>query len=103
MPYKYSAELKESIVKKMIPPNPISVSQLVKETGISDVTLYKWRKGYRNQGIAVPANKNNSDRWIAEDKLAVVIETASFNDAQLSEYCRSKSLLPTTDSERKTA
>ncbi len=103
MPHKYSAEFKESIIKKMIPPNPISVSQLVKETGISDVTLYKWRKDYGSLGIAVPANRNNSDRWIAEDKLAVVIETASFNDARLSEYCRSKGLYPEQVNEWKTS
>ncbi len=94
MQHRYSTDFKESIIKKMMPPNPISVSQLVKETGVSDVTLYKWRKDYRNQGIAVPANQNNPDRWTAEDKLAVVIETASFNGAQLSEYCRSKGLYP---------
>ncbi len=103
MPHKYSAEPKESIVNKMIPPNPLSVSQLVKETGISDVTLYKGRKDYGSLGIAAPTNKNNSDRWIAEDKLAVVIETASFNDAQLSEYCRSKGLYPEQVNEWKTS
>jgi len=94
MQHKYSEEFKESLVKKMMPPNPVSVSQLVKETGVSDVTLYKWRKDYRNQGIAVPANRNNPNQWAAEDKLAVVIETASFNEVQLSEYCRSKGLYP---------
>jgi len=30
--------------------------------------------------------------WTAEDKLAGVIETASFNEMQLSGYCRSKGL-----------
>jgi transposase len=94
MQHKYSTEFKESIIKKMMPPNPISVPQLVKETGVTDVTLYKWRKDYRNQGIAVPANQNKPDQWSAEDKLAVVIETASLNEAQLSEYCRSKGLYP---------
>ena len=94
MQNKYSEEFKDSIIKKMMPPNPISVSQLVKETGVSDVTLYKWRKDYRDKGIAVPANQNNPDQWTAEDKLAVVIETASFNEVQLSEYCRRKGLYP---------
>lgn len=91
---RYSEEFKESVIKKMMPPNAISVPQLVKETGVSDVTLYKWRKDYRDQGIAVPANTNNPNQWCAEDKLAVVIETASLNEAQLSEYCRRKGLYP---------
>ncbi len=86
-----------------MPPNPVSVSQLVKETGVSDVTLYKWRKDYRDQGIAVPANRNNPNQWAAEDKLAVVIETASLNEVQLSEYCRNKGLYPEQINEWKTS
>ena len=78
----------------MMPPNPVSVPQLCKETGVSDVTLYKWRKDYRNRGIAVPGDNSKADDWTAGDKLAVVIETAGLNGAQLSEYCRSKGLYP---------
>lgn len=75
-----------------MPPNAIPVSQLVRETGVSDVSLYKWRKDYRNRGIAVPRDNSNPEDWVAEDKLAVVIETAALNEAQLGEYCRSKGL-----------
>ncbi len=92
MQKRYSEEFKESVIKRMTPPNPVSVSQLVKETGVSDVTLYKWRKDYRNRGIAVPGDNSNPENWTAEDKLAVVIETAAMNEGQLSEYCRSKGL-----------
>lgn len=74
--------------------NPVSVPQLCKETGVSDATLYKWRKDYRKRGIAVPGDNSKPEDWIAEDKLAVVIETAGLNGAQLSEYCRSKRLYP---------
>jgi transposase-like protein len=76
----------------MMPPNPVPVSPLVKETGVSDVTLYKWKKDYLNRGLAVPADNSKSENWCAEDKLAVLIETAAMNEAQLSEYSRSKGL-----------
>jgi transposase len=90
----YSEEFKESVIKKMMPPNPMSVRQLSSDTGVSDVTLYKWRKDYRNRGIAVPSDQSKPECWSAEDKLAVVIETASLNEVQLSEYCRNKGLYP---------
>ena len=89
---RYPIEFKESIIQKMMPPNAVSVPQLVKETGVADVTLYKWRKEYRDQGIAVPADSSNPENWSAEDKLAVVVETMPLNEAELSEYCRSKGL-----------
>lgn len=92
MQKRYSVKFKDSVVQKMMPPAPVSVPQLCRETGVSDVTLYKWRKQYRNKGVAVPAYKSKPDNWTAEDKLAVIIETASFNEIQLSEYCRSKGL-----------
>lgn len=76
----------------MMPPNSVSVLHLSKETGVSDVTLYKWRKDYRNRGIAVPGDSSNPASWTAADKLAVVIETAAMNEVQLGEYCRSKGL-----------
>ena len=75
-----------------MPPHLVSVSQLSRDTGVSDVTLYKWKNYYLNQGVVVPANKTKSKEWTAEDKLAVVIATASFNEIQLSEYCRGKGL-----------
>jgi len=103
MQKSYSKEFKESVIKKIMPPNPVSVPQLCKETGVSDVTLYKWRKDYRNRGIAVPGDNSKPDAWVAEDKLAVVIETAGLNGAQLSEYCRSKGLYPEQIDQWKTA
>ena len=88
----YSEEFRESVIKKMLPPHGKSVPELVKETGVSDVTLYKWRKQYRNKGIAVPSKTGQLTTWTAEDKLAVVVETISMNEAELSAYCRSKGL-----------
>lgn len=92
MQKRYSEKFKESAIKKMMPPAPVSVPQLCRETGVSDVTLYKWRKEYRNKGVAVPAYKSKAEYWTAEDKLAVIIETAPLNEVELSEYCRSKGL-----------
>ncbi len=67
MQKRYSEEFKQLVIKKMMPPNPVPVSQLCKDTGVSDVTLYKWRKEYRNRGIAVPITK----RMASDDTLPV--------------------------------
>jgi len=91
---KYSIEFKEAAVKKMMPPNAVSVPTLKRELGVSDVTLYKWRNEYRNKGKAVPGKDIKPDKWEAQDKLAVVIETAALNESELSEYCRKKGLYP---------
>ena len=59
---RYSEEFKESIIQKMMPPNNVPVSQLARDTGISDVTLYTWQKNALSQGIPVPGNGKNPDQ-----------------------------------------
>lgn len=91
---RYSIEFKEAAVKKMMPPNAVPVREVSREIGVTDVTLYKWRNEYRNKGVAVPGDDINPEKWGAQDKLAVVVETAAFNESELSAYCRKKGLYP---------
>lgn len=71
----------------------MTVSDVAEMEGISEATLYNWRKQAKHRGRAVPGPKpNNTDQWSAEAKLATVIETASLSEAQLHEYCREKGL-----------
>lgn len=89
---KYSEEFKEQVVRKMMTPNAMSVAQVNRDTGVSEQTLYNWRNRFRNEGKAVPADPSNPENWSGENKLAVVIETASLNEEELAEYCRCKGL-----------
>ena len=89
---RYTEELKEQVVRKMMPPNAMSVAQVSLDTTISQKTLYKWRNQYRKEGKAVPADPSNPESWSGENKLAVVIETAALNKQELSEYYRRKGL-----------
>ena len=89
---RYSAERKAAVIQKMMPPHNTPIPELTAETGISDVTLYTWRKQARVEGIAVPADGKNPEKWSSEDKFAIVLEAASLNEAELAEYCRQKGL-----------
>ena len=90
----YEKEFKEQTVQKMMPPNAVSVARLSRDSGVSEATLYNWRNEYRRQGVAVPADPSNPEQWSGENKLAVVVETAALNEAELAEYCRHKGLYP---------
>ncbi len=89
---RYSEEFKEQVVRKMMAPNSVSVAQVSRDTGVSEQTLYNWRNRFRNEGKAVPADPSNPENWSGENKLAVVIETASLNEEELAAYCRRKGL-----------
>jgi transposase-like protein len=88
----YSAERKEAVLRRMMPPENKTVSELARETGITEQTLYTWRRQLKNQGMPVPGDGKNPEGWSSEDKFAVVLETAALNTAELAEYCRRRGL-----------
>ncbi|MGI2095224.1 hypothetical protein ACRN96_22055 [Shewanella oncorhynchi] len=55
-------------------------------------TLYNWRDKSKQQGRPVPGSKPTSEHWPAEAKFATVLDTASLNEAELSEYRCAKGL-----------
>ena len=83
---------KEAILNTMLSPHPPTVSSLSKQEGISEPTLYNWRKQLFQTGRALPEPDRTSESWSAQTKFAVVVETAALNEAQLAKYCRSKGL-----------
>ena len=89
-----SAELKDSLVAKMLPPNNVRVPQLVRETGIPRDTLYGWRRQAVGRGVVAATPARPLGPWSSEEKFAAVIETASLNELELGEYCRRKGLFP---------
>jgi len=91
---RYSPERKEAVLKKLLPPINRSIPDVAKEEGISEATLYNWRSQIRNSGVPVPGSGKQSDNWSAQAKFAVVVETASLNESELSEYCRERGLYP---------
>ena len=86
-------ELKASVLKRMMPPQSRSVAELSRETGITETTLYTWRNAARKTGAVMPGGgRNKADAWDSASKFAVVLESASLNEAELAEYCRGKGL-----------
>jgi transposase len=91
---QYSEEFKASIIAKMLPPNNVSVPLLSQETGIPKDTLYTWRVKHRKANGQSGPQPLPSAGLSSEEKFAVVVETASLNEVELSEYCRRKGLYP---------
>jgi len=90
----YSVERKEAVLRKMLPPNNKSLKELAQEEGISEATLHLWRKKIRAQGQLLPNANKTPEGWSAKDKFCAVVESASMNEMELSEYCRKRGLYP---------
>ena len=88
----YSQELKDSILRKILPPNNESITKIAKEEGIPEQTIRNWQKQARADGIAVPVKDSSSEKWSTQDKFLIVVETAGMNETDLAEYARKKGL-----------
>lgn len=78
----------------LLPPLNLTVAEVCRREGVSDVSLYTWRKMASVQGSKVPEDIPLSDKWSAEARLTAVIETASLTQLELGEYCRRNGLYP---------
>ena len=88
----YSPELKNALLRRMLPPNNESITKISREEGISEQTLRNWRDKARKEGYAAPGTDAVPDDWSTQDKFLVVVETASMNETELAEYARKKGL-----------
>lgn len=86
----YSQELKEAMLRRMLPPNNESITKISKEEGISEQTLRNWRDKARKEGYATPGTDAAPDKWNTQDKFLIVMETASMNETELAEYARKR-------------
>jgi len=89
---RYSPERKEAVLRKMMPPHNRTIRELAKAERISEATLYNWRQQARDKGLLMPDADTSPEGWAARDKFAAVIESASFTEAELAEYCRKKGI-----------
>lgn len=96
---QYSAERRESVVRKLLSDPDRPIRELSQETGVSTWTLYDWRRQALNQGEAAVGSRKHAGKSTGKPrsagaKLAAVVETSTLNEAELSEYCRSHGLYP---------
>lgn len=88
----YKKEMKEKLIKLMLPPENKSVKELSSEHSIHEQTLYKWRKEAKSKGVVYQDNGNSRQKYSKEMQLQIIIETSLLNVNDMSEYCRRKGL-----------
>lgn len=63
---RYSPERKAALLKKLLPPLNLSVAEVARQEGISEVTLYAWRKQAKAEGAVVPGDKTALEKHVQE-------------------------------------
>ncbi|PIH81066.1 IS3 family transposase, partial [Pseudomonas syringae pv. actinidiae] len=93
VPY-YSPERRAALLKMLLPPLNLSMAEVSRREGVSEMSLSNWRKQLSYEGNEVSENTPLTEKWSAEARFAVVLEAAGLSEIDLSEYCRRKGLYP---------
>ena len=91
MPY-YAQEFKEKTTRQLLPPHSRSVASVSRETGVSEPTLYAWKKQFAQQAQPAAAPREGAHHWNAKARLNAVIATAAMNELERSAWCREQGL-----------
>ena len=63
----YSPELKDALLRRMLPPNNESITKISREEGISEQTLRNWRDKARKESYASLGTDAVPDNWSTLD------------------------------------
>lgn len=87
---QYTKEFKNSILNRL--EQNETVGSLSEELNIPKPTIYQWVRTNNKKQSSNSINLRSKNNWTSEDKFHVVIETSSFTENELSEYCRKKGI-----------
>jgi len=91
---RYTVEQRQWAIAQMGPPSNRPIRAIALASGITEVTLRTWRNAALIEGSLMRKDSGQSERWSGPEKFRIVVESAPLNEAELSEYCRRKGLLP---------
>jgi transposase len=91
---QYSKEFKSSTITKMLPPNNVPIPKIAQDTGVPKDTLYAWRLKHLRANGNTMAKQAPSGSLNSAEKFSIVMDVASLNEVELSEYCRHKGIYP---------
>lgn len=87
----YSNELRDAVLRRVLPPQNDSINKVAAEEGISGQTIRNWIKA-REAGSTATDVSAQTEKWSSQDKFLSVIETAGMTETELAEYAGKKGL-----------
>lgn len=88
----YSHAVRQSVLKKVLPPEGRSISEVSRETGVNDQTIRNWIKRSKT-GILADGNQDSCPRFLTpKEKYQLVIEAAGIDDEQLGGFLRERGI-----------
>ena len=89
---RYSQGFKESILKKVLPPENRSVAEVSRETGVAVWSIYQWKRDAREGRLEAAGGQLRPKDRNPGEKLRLVIEGNGLEEEQKGEWLREHGL-----------
>lgn len=91
---KYSKGFRNSVLRKVLPPENRSVAAVARESGISPITIQSWLNKVREGTLDFDheGDEPTPEQRAAVEKLRVVLESKTKSEAELGEWLRQRGL-----------
>ena len=89
---RYSAQFRNTVLKKLLPPESRSALSLAREYNLSVATIYGWKAKMRDGTLNTEDGvQSNRSRQLAE-KFSLLLESRSVGDETIGEWLRENGL-----------
>lgn len=88
----YSTGFKNSVLKKVLPPENRSISEVSKETGVSDQTIRNWLKAIKDDNLLKSDSEISPESRNPSEKMTLLLEGRSIEPEKLGEWLRKNGL-----------
>lgn len=88
---KYSKRMKESALRKVLPPENRSVSDVAVEMGISEQAIYSWKRQAENGTMSLEGTGSPRDT-VQLERYNLLLESKSLKEEDLGAWLREKGL-----------
>ncbi len=88
---KYSKRLKETALRKILPPENRSVPDVAREMGISEQTIYNWKKQAENGSLFLEETSSPMQTGQLE-QYNLILESKLIGEDRIGEWLREKGL-----------
>ncbi len=89
---KYSKRIKESVLRKVLPPENRRVPEVAREMGISEQTIYNWKKLAENGSMTLDVEQTSPVSLSSAEKLALLLEGSKKDETDMGAWLREKGL-----------
>ena len=88
---KYSKRFKESVLRKVLPPENRSIPEVAREMGLSDQTIYNWKK-MLEKGDPLLNEESSPSSIVRLEKFNFLLEGKTVSEDESGKWLREKGL-----------